>query len=799
MTEQMEERFLAARQKYIASQFSQLNGMQQKAVLTTEGPLLLLAGAGSGKTTVLINRIANLMRYGRGSDCSELPVELTDEDAAFLEGLSENASDEDRWRADRLCAVEPAVPWSIIAITFTNKAANEIKDRLSALLGPEAEDIWAMTFHSACCRILRRDIEPMGYTRSFTIYDTADSERVMKGVLKELDMDEKTFPPKYVLGAISRQKDKMISAAEMLRTAEASGDLRAKYIAKAYEKYQAQLKENNALDFDDIIYVTVQLLQQHEDILRYYQRKFRYVLVDEYQDTNHMQYLLTALLAGGHENICVVGDDDQSIYRFRGATIENILSFEKQYRGCRTIRLEQNYRSTQSILDAANAVIAHNLGRKGKKLWTANGSGDPITVYEASDEGAEANFVAGQILASTRGKGMKDFAILYRTNAQSNALEYAMKRNGIPYRVIGGTRFFDRAEIKDMLSYLCVINNRADSLRLRRIINNPPRGLGAKAMEMAERLAEAEDKPLYSIISDPYSYAPLEKTAMKFLQFSAMIEGLAQLLDEGMSLPEFYDEVLSRTGYVDMLNAKDTEENKTRLENVRELKSSIHSYMENTDQPTLAGFLEEIALYTDIEQYNASDDAVVMMTIHSAKGLEFPHVFLVGFEDGLFPGQRSIGDQAEMEEERRLCYVAITRAKRSLTISYARQRMIYGRTSSSLPSRFLKEIPEACIQKRGGYRPSQAAVSGGYERPYSSYSSRPKPRYHSESSMLSSKSAAPMLELQQGDMVTHAAFGRGMVLTVNKMGGDALLEIAFDDIGTKKLMAKTASAFLKKL
>ena len=799
MTEQMEERFLAARQKYIASQFSQLNGMQQKAVLTTEGPLLLLAGAGSGKTTVLINRIANLMRYGRGSDCSELPVELTDEDAAFLEGLSENASEEDRWRADRLCAVDPAVPWSIIAITFTNKAANEIKDRLSALLGPEAEDIWAMTFHSACCRILRRDIEPMGYTRSFTIYDTADSERVMKGVLKELDMDEKTFPPKYVLGAISRQKDKMISAAEMFRTAEASGDLRAKYIAKAYEKYQAQLKDNNALDFDDIIYVTVQLLQQHEDILRYYQRKFRYVLVDEYQDTNHMQYLLTALLAGGHENICVVGDDDQSIYRFRGATIENILSFEKQYRGCRTIRLEQNYRSTQSILDAANAVIAHNLGRKGKKLWTANGSGDPITVYEASDEGAEANFVAGQILAATRGKGMKDFAILYRTNAQSNALEYAMKRNGIPYRVIGGTRFFDRAEIKDMLSYLCVINNRADSLRLRRIINNPPRGLGAKAMEMAERLAEAEDKPLYSIISDPYSYAPLEKTAMKFLQFSAMIEGLAQLLDEGMSLPEFYDEVLSRTGYVEMLNAKDTEENKTRLENVRELKSSIHSYMENTDQPTLAGFLEEIALYTDIEQYNASDDAVVMMTIHSAKGLEFPHVFLVGFEDGLFPGQRSIGDQAEMEEERRLCYVAITRAKRSLTISYARQRMIYGRTSSSLPSRFLKEIPEACIQKRGGYRPSQAAVSGGYERPYSSYSSRPKPRYHSESSMLSSKSAAPMLELQQGDMVTHAAFGRGMVLTVNKMGGDALLEIAFDDIGTKKLMAKTASAFLKKL
>ena len=799
MTEQLEARFLAARQKYIASQFQQLNEMQRSAVLTTEGPLLLLAGAGSGKTTVLINRIANLMRYGRGSDCSEIPVDLTEENVAFLEGVDENSPEEDCCLADRLCAVDPAVPWSIIAITFTNKAANEIKDRLSALLGPSAQDIWAMTFHSACCRILRRDIEAMGYTRSFTIYDAADSERVMKGILKDLDMDEKTFPPKYVLGAISRQKDRMISAGEMLQSAENSGDIRAKYIARAYEKYQTQLKENNALDFDDIIYVTVQLLQQNEEVRRYYQKKFRYVLVDEYQDTNHMQYLLTSLLAGGYENICVVGDDDQSIYRFRGASIENILSFEKQYRGCRTIRLEQNYRSTQSILNAANAVISHNIGRKGKKLWTANGSGDPITVYEASDEGTEANYVAGQILAATRGSGMKDFAILYRTNAQSNALEYAMKRNGIPYRVIGGTRFFDRAEIKDMLSYLCVINNRADSLRLRRIINNPPRGLGAKAMEMAERLAEAENKPLYAVISDPYSYAPLEKTAMKFLQFSAMIEELAKLLEDGMSLPEFYDEVVSRTGYADMLTAKDTEENKTRLENVHELKSSIHSYMENTEQPTLAGFLEEIALYTDIEQYNESDDAVVMMTMHSAKGLEFPNVFLVGFEDGLFPGQRSIGDKDEMEEERRLCYVAITRAKKSLTISYARQRMIYGRTSSSMPSRFLKEIPEECIVKKGGFRPYQAAASTGYDRPYSTYSSRPKPRYHSESSMVTSKSAVPMLELQQGDMVSHAAFGRGMVLTVTKMGGDALLEIAFDDIGTKKLMAKTASVYLKKL
>ena len=425
MNEQLDARFLAARKKYIAGVFSQLNPMQQEAVLTTEGPLLLLAGAGSGKTTVLINRIANIMRFGRGSDSNEIPDTVTEEDVAFLEGLGNDLSEYERWQADNLCAVEPAVPWSIIAITFTNKAANELKERLSTLLGPQAQDIWAMTFHSACCRILRRDIERMGYTRSFTIYDTSDSERIMKEIIKDMGLDDKTFPAKYVLGAISKEKDKMVSAQEMLERAENSNDLRALHIARAYLKYQTQLKDNNALDFDDIIYVTVKLLLENEDIRQYYQRKFKYVLVDEYQDTNHMQYLLTSLLAGGYENICVVGDDDQSIYRFRGATIENILNFEKQYRGSRTIRLEQNYRSTQSILNAANAVISHNLGRKGKKLWTANGQGDPITVYEASDEGTEANYVAGRIITGGKGRSFKDHAILYRTNAQSNALEFA--------------------------------------------------------------------------------------------------------------------------------------------------------------------------------------------------------------------------------------------------------------------------------------------------------------------------------------------------------------------------------------
>ena len=787
MEQQLINRFMTARRNYIADQFSSLNPMQLEAVLTTEGPLLLLAGAGSGKTTVLIQRIANLMRFGRGSDTNQIPEGVTMEDVVFLEQLGGEPSEADRFRADELCAIDPAVPWSILAITFTNKAANEMKERLSLLLGEQAQDIWAMTFHAACCRILRREIGCMGYTRGFTIYDSSDSERMMKEIIRDMGLDDKTFPAKLVLAAIGREKDKLKSPEDMLARAEQSGDIRAKHIAKAYQRYQAALIENNALDFDDIIFVTVRLLQEHEDIRRYYQRKFRYVLVDEYQDTNYAQYLLTSLLSGDRENICVVGDDDQSIYRFRGATIENILNFESAYHGARTIRLEQNYRSTQSILDAANAVISHNFGRKGKKLWTDNGQGSPITVYEASDGSAEGNYVAGKILAGSHGREFKDFAILYRTNAQSNALEFALKRNGIPYRVIGGTRFFDRAEVKDMLSYLCVIHNRTDTLRLRRIINTPARGISPKTLETAQRLATAEGVPLYQVVSHPERYGPLEKPADKLRKFSAMIEGLAELLEQGMDLTDFYDVLLERTGYEEMLASKPTEENKTRLENVHELKSSIQSYVSAAEEPNLAGFLEEIALYTDLDEYTEGDNAVVMMTMHAAKGLEFPNVFLVGFEDGLFPGMRAIGDQEEMEEERRLCYVAITRAKQNLTITYARQRMLYGRTTAAMPSRFLREIPEACIVKK-------VAVS-----PYSAHTAPvKKPHYQSVIKPMPAPSST-YLELNQGDMILHAAFGRGMVLSVMKMGGDALLEIAFDDIGTKKLMAKTASAHMKKL
>jgi len=807
MTPEFEKRFLKARRNYIESRFLSLNPQQRKAVLKTEGPLLLLAGAGSGKTTVLIHRIANLICYGRGSDSTDIPDFVTEEDVLFLE--SEQNANADPVRANHLCRLDPAVPWSIIAITFTNKAANELKARLAAMLGEDGNSVWAMTFHSACCRILRQDIHLLGYESSFTIYDTADSERVIKDILKDIGLDEKAFPAKMILTQISRAKDKAQWPKDFAATADLSGDYRMEKIGVIYEEYQKRLKAANAVDFDDIILLTVKLLQEHENVRAYWQRKFRYVLIDEYQDTNHMQYLLAALLAGKYENICVVGDDDQSIYRFRGATIKNILDFENQYKGSEVIRLEQNYRSTKSILKAANAVISNNRGRKGKELWTDNGEGDKIILYEAMNEYGEADYAAAQILKKSRERAFKDFAILYRTNAQSNALERALAGNSIPYRIIGGTRFFDRAEVKDMLAYLTVINNRADDLRLRRIINNPPRGIGAKALEQAGRLASSQGMCLYDIVSDAYTYPALQRPAEKFMMFTVMIEECAALLDT-LSLPDFYEEVMIRTGYLAMLEEKNDVESRTRAENVRELKSNIISYTQNVENPTLNGFLEEIALYTDIEQYDAEADAVVLMTMHSAKGLEFPEVFLVGCEEGLFPGTRSLGDPEEMEEERRLCYVAITRAKEVLTITYAKQRMLYGHTSYNHPSRFVNELPPSCVTGRTKRQePARRFDFGdpdfGYRDAYApSYPSARPERINGAFSAPASKPAAtkpaaPKQEYQAGCMVEHRRFGRGMVLTVTKMGGDALLEIAFDEHGTRKLLANSASAHMTKL
>ena len=824
------DRFVALRRLLIEREFTALNDMQRRAVLTTEGPLLLLAGAGSGKTTVLIHRIANLIRFGCASDSEELPAGFGEAELAVLEAAAAKEGPMDADTA-ALCALRPVEPWRIIAITFTNKAANQLKERLAAMLGPEAAEIWAMTFHAACCRILRREIDRLGYDRNFTIYDAADSERVMKDVMKELRIDEKELPVRVILNQISRAKDRMQLPEDYAERAEAAADARADQVSACYNTYQRRLREANALDFDDIILLTVKLLQDYEEVRVYWQNRFRYVLVDEYQDTNHLQYLLSALLAGGRENICVVGDDDQSIYKFRGATIENILSFEERFPGARLIRLEQNYRSTQAILNAANAVIAHNKGRKGKKLWTENAAGRKITVKQTADENEEANYVAGRIFTLSPPAKYRDFAVLYRTNAQSNALERSFKFNAIPYRIIGGTRFFDRAEVKDMLAYLQLLNNRADDLRLNRIVNNPPRGIGAKTLETVRRLAENQGLPLYLVLSDAYHYPALEKSAAKLTAFSVLIEECAGLLDS-LSLPDFYDAVVEKTGYAAMLQAHDDVESRTRLENVRELRSSIVNYVENhPDDASLHGFLEEIALYTDIEQYDAEADAVVMMTIHTAKGLEFPHVFLVGAEDGLFPSLRSIDDPGELEEERRLCYVAITRAKESLTVTHARQRMLYGRTTTNRLSRFIRDIPEELVEGRVRPQPRPAPDEGSERLRYDDLPFSEAPRYSGNRQQATGNrpwgsgspagagktgfrpytgssagagahvgpSSAPLPDYRVGDTVLHKAFGRGMILSVTKMGSDAMLEIAFDDKGTKRLLAKTASAHMKKL
>ncbi len=799
MLERDELRLIKARKKIIRSYYGNLNNRQQEAVMTTQGPLLLLAGAGSGKTTVLIHRIANLIKFGSGADSEEIPGYITEDDVDFLESYAVCPTEEGRRRAEHLCAVDPVAPWNVIAITFTNKAANELKDRLEHMLGEEGLGVWAMTFHSACCRILRRDIDRLGYDRSFTIYDSTDSEKVMKEVIKDMGLDEKNFPAKSVLSAISTAKDKMQTPQQFKVNARSSTDFRAQRMGEAYEEYQKRLKAANAVDFDDIILLTVRLLQNHEDVREYYQKKFKYVLIDEYQDTNNLQYLLATLLSGRYENICVVGDDDQSIYRFRGATIANILNFEKQYKGARVIRLEQNYRSTRYILDAANAVISHNKGRKGKKLWTDNDQGQKINLYEAYNENEEANFVSSKILAGlSKGQKFKDNAVLYRTNAQSNAIEMSFKRNGIPYRIIGGTRFFDRAEVKDMLAYLCVISNTTDDLRLRRIINVPARGIGGKTLESAERQAIAAGIPLFDVIADPGGYPSLEKSGAKLKNFAQLILGLKKKSEE-MSLPEFYDAVMAETGYITMLDAKDTLENRARKENVQELKSSIISYVEQAETPSLRGFLEEVSLYTDIEKYDQNADAAVMMTMHSAKGLEFPNVFLVGMEDGLFPGMRVFTDPEEMEEERRLCYVAITRAKQNLYLSHAKQRMLYGRTSFNRVSRFVGEIPEECLsQKKKQSSGSTYGTSfGGSLSTGRSYGDRTS-SYSQKSSTPKPSTVGPMLELMKGDVVVHTAFGEGMVVSILKMNGDALLEIAFDNVGTKRLMLKAASVHMKK-
>ena len=819
----LERRFIQARHDAIATEYSNLNPCQRQGVLATEGPLLLLAGAGSGKTTVLIHRVANLLRFGRGSDTDEIPIPISEDEVQFLEQYAAAPDAAQRPLMEYLCAVEPARPWEVLAITFTNKAANELKERLGRMLGEEvAADVWASTFHSACVRILRRDIDRLGFDRSFTIYDSDDSKRVIKDIIKELELEEKSFPPREVQSIISRAKNDMQTPEDFAEQGKAINDWRKIRMGKVYSLYNKKLRDANALDFDDLLWHTVRLLETTGDVREYYQRKFRYILIDEYQDTNALQYRLAALLTNQAKNICVVGDDDQSIYRFRGADITNILSFERQFRGARVIRLEQNYRSTQNILDAANAVIRHNQGRKGKTLWTENGQGELVTVKTTYNESDEANFVLGQIMMYyRRGGNWGDCAVLYRTNAQSNAMEYACKRNGVPYKIYGGLKFFDRAEVKDMLAYLCVINNPTDDLRLRRIINVPARKIGAATVDKAQLIAARYGLTLYDVLCRAEEFPELKSSAAKLKPFTDMIEEMRRRLPD-CPLPEFYDYVCERSGYAPALREKDDVESRGRLENVQELKSSILTYLENAEgtEPSLSGFLDEIALYTDLDSRADGDNCVTMMTMHAAKGLEFPQVFVVGMEEGLFPGNRAMGDGAEMEEERRLCYVAMTRAREKLTLTNARQRTLYGRTTPCMPSRFLNEIPEENMEWLSKPQPRSESWeerdSDYGDRGYGSYGgygqrsaapvvtrrepAEPKAgalRSAAGASKAAPKAAAPRMQIQAGETVEHDAFGRGLVLSVRAMGGDALVEVAFDSVGTKKLMLKMAAQHLK--
>ena len=817
----LERRFITARRAAIAADYPNLNPCQREAVLSTEGPLLLLAGAGSGKTTVLIHRVANLLRYGRGSDTEELPTPVTEDEVSFLEQYAASPDESQRPLAEYLCAVEPARPWEVLAITFTNKAANELKERLGRMLGEEAAgDVWASTFHSACVRILRRDIDRIGFDRSFTIYDSDDSKRVIRDIIRELSLEEKSFPPREVQTVISRAKNDMQTPEEFLEQWTNINDWRKIRMGKVYTLYNKKLREANALDFDDLLWHTVCLLQTVPEVRDYYRRKFRYVLIDEYQDTNALQYELAKLLTGPARNICVVGDDDQSIYRFRGADITNILSFERQFKGARVIRLEQNYRSTQNILDAANAVIRHNQGRKGKTLWTENGRGELVTVKTTCNESDEANFVLGQIMMYyRRGGNWGDCAVLYRTNAQSNALEYACKRSGVPYKIYGGLKFFDRAEVKDMLAYLCVINNPTDDLRLRRIVNVPARKIGQTTVDKAQTIAAQYGLTLYDVFRRADEFPELKSAAVRLIAFTDMIEEMRRRLPD-CDLPEFYDYVCERSGYAPALREKDDVESRGRLENVEELKSSILAYLENAEgtETSLSGFLDEIALYTDLDSRVDGDNCVTMMTMHAAKGLEFPHVFVVGMEEGLFPGNRAMSDAEEMEEERRLCYVAMTRAKEKLTLTNARQRTLYGKTTPCMPSRFLNEIPEDNMEWLSKPVPRSEAwddagddtFGGGYgsrERRGAAAAYRDVPSasrtgaLHAASSAAkaSRTASAPALQIQAGEMVEHDAFGKGLVISLRAMGGDALLEVAFDTVGTKKLMLKAATHHLKKL
>lgn len=785
---------LALRRAVLEKDFARMNDRQKQAVFTVNGPLLILAGAGSGKTTVLINRIANILRYGDAYNSTYLRDDLDENDIAACKAYIENGTPLTTETQEHL-SVSACAPWRIMAITFTNKAAGELKGRLCAMLGETANDIWASTFHSTCARILRHDGERIGYSSHFTVYDTDDQRRLMKNILKELDISEKNITPKSILNEISRAKDSLISPAEYALTV--GDDFRLKIISRAYTTYQKRLEDADAMDFDDLINKVVELFKKCPDVLEYYQDRFRYLMVDEYQDTNHAQYTFVRMLAEKSGNLCVVGDDDQSIYKFRGATIENILSFENTFQNATVIRLEQNYRSTQNILDAANAVIEHNTERKGKTLWTQNGTGAMIHLHTAENETDEAERITKIILDGVAaGRKFSDYAVLYRMNSQSLTFERNFAKSGVPHRIIGGTRFYERREIREMIAYLSVINNPSDEMRLRRIINTPKRSIGDRSVEVASQIGQQTGETLFEVVSHAKDYPALSRAANKMTLFAAQMQGLIELNnDEEVTLGELYDELVERIDYLSFLKTDDPESAEDRAANVQELASNLRRFEEENPEGTLSDFLEEVSLITDIDNYDNNADSVVLMTVHSAKGLEFPVVFLPGMEENIFPGMASVYVPSEVEEERRLAYVAITRAKEELYIFHAESRMIFGMTNRNRVSRFVEEIPETLVEhtrsRDYSARPVSMPSFGGAKP----FGEAPKTKSVAEAGGFVPKprvKPAPAGTYRVGDTVLHKAFGTGLIVSATPMANDTLLEVAFDKVGTKKLFANFA-------
>ena len=783
-------RYLAAKRAMFRKYYeATLNPRQTDAVCAERGPVLVLAGAGSGKTTVLVRRIVHLIRFGDAYSTDAIPEGLNEELITGIEMCTEMTPTEELPELLDTFTHEPCPPWAMLAITFTNKAAAEIRERLDRAFGDPtvSGEIWAGTFHSVALRILRSNTEAAGYRSGFSIYDTDDQKRVISEVMKEQKIDEKLLSVRDVMREISDEKNNLRTP----RDFEDHGDFRRRLIGRVYAGYQKRLESSNAMDFDDIIMKTVLLLEREPEIAARYQRKFRYVCIDEYQDTNYAQFRFSELLSAGARNIMVVGDDDQSIYRFRGATVENILDFDKTYPDATVVKLEQNYRSTKRILEAANAVIAHNENRHAKRLWCDRDEGAPITLHKCDNQNEEASWIKDKILhlILREHRRYSDMAILYRVNELSRSLEGALAKSGIPYRIFGGQRFYDRKEIRDMVAYLHVIANPGDDLRLSRIINEPKRKIGDTTVEALAALAAAEGVPMSDLLPRAAQYEELTKAAPRLAEFGALMESFRKM---ECDLSALIQQVFERSGYHAMLVAEG-ETGKTRIDHVEELRSAAAEYEKRAgEEASLVGFLEEISLISDIDKYDEGADAVALMTVHSAKGLEFPVVFLPGMEENIFPGSQVRTEPAELLEERRLAYVAITRAKEKIFITHTRERMMYGRTSCNPLSRFVeREIPQALIEEETPPRRTQDTRT---------YTPRPKAAPTLSEEFLRRPAAAqaptpqrgPTESFAPGTRIRHAVFGTGVILTTRPMGGDTLYEVKFDDGQVKKLMATYA-------